>query len=755
MHYQRRISTAIAAVLCIVAASGTAAAAGRANLDGLAGDTAFDQFIVKYKDGSPERRDAAAIDRGLVRATQAAVLRADRTAPAVRHFRRMALGADVIRADRKLDRVDAETLMRQIALDPNVEYIEVDARMYPTVLPNDPRFAEQWHYFNTPVGVNLPNAWDKATGSGAVVAVIDTGITPHSDLSANIVAGYDFITSTFTSRDGNGRDSNPNDEGDWSPVANECYAGSPVTNSSWHGTHVAGTVAALTNNAVGVAGVAYGARVQPVRVLGRCGGAISDIADAIVWASGGVVSGVPANATPARVINMSLGGGGACSTTYQNAINSAVGRGTTVVVAAGNSNSNVSGFQPASCANVIAVGATDNNGARASFSNYGAGVDIAAPGVSILSTLNGGAQTQGAETYAFYNGTSMASPHVAGVAALVQSRRAAAGQTAFTPAQLESHLKNNARAFPVTPSQPIGIGIVNADAAVTAAVPAPPNLPFRSGLGGAWYNPNTSGQGFGFDVDSSVNYIFGGWYTYSVNGGAGGNGLLEQRWYTVQGGFTPGESTKQLSVYMNTGGRFDSPPVTQGTPIGTATLSFQSCDTGRLDYQVTVDGQNRSGTIPLSRLGIEPYCSSGAFPTLSLSQNGINPSLNGAWYDPNTSGQGFQFVFLPSNGNTAFLFWYTYDVNGQPGSGPSGQRWYTIQGNYPTGSAQALNLPIYQSTGGRFEVRPPNTSTVQVGTADIVFHSCTSASLTYRFNSGLTRTISLAKLVGGGANCAP
>lgn len=753
MNHYRAISAAIAAALCFAAVPETASAAGRAYLGGLASDTTFDQFIVKYRDGTPERRDIAAIDSGLARAAQAVGPRANRAPLLPRHFRRMSLGADVIRVDRKLDRVDAETLMRQIATDANVEYVEIDAWMYPTVVPNDPRFPEQWHYFNTPVGVNLPNAWDKSTGSGVVVAVIDTGITPHSDLSANIVAGYDFITSTVTSRDGNGRDANPNDEGDWN--AGGCTNGTPIGNSGWHGTHVAGTVAALTNNAVGVTGVAYGARVQPVRVLGNCGGNLSDVVDGIIWASGGAVAGVPANATPARIINMSLGGGGACSTTFQNAINGAVGRGTTVVVAAGNNNSNASGVQPASCANVIAVGATDGNGARATFSNYGTTVDIAAPGVGILSTLNSGVQTQGDENYAFYNGTSMASPHVAGVAALVQSRRAAAGLAAFTPAQLESHLKSTARAFPSTPSQPIGTGIVNADAAVTAAVPAPPNLAFRPGLGGAWYNPNTSGQGFGIDIDSSIGYIFGGWYTYAVNGGAGGDGQLEQRWYSLQGNLVPGQTSQQLSVLINTGGKFDSPPITQATAVGTATLSFQGCDTGRLDYQINVDGQNRNGTVPMTRLGIEPYCASGTFPTLSLSQNGINPSLNGAWYDPNTSGQGFQFVFLPSNANTAFLFWYTYDVNGQPSSGPSGQRWYTIQGNYTTGSGQALNLPIRESSGGRFEVSPPNPNTIQVGTADIVFHSCTSASLTYRFNSGLTRTISLSKLVGGGANCAP
>jgi len=205
--------------------------------------------------------------------------------------------------------------------------------------------------------------------------------------------------------------------------------------------------------------------VVPVRVLGRCGGLTSDIADAITWASGGTVSGVPANANPAEVINMSLGGGGTCSATYQNAINGAVGRGTTVVVAAGNSNTNVSSAVPANCPNVVAVAATTSAGSRASFSNYGTGIDISAPGQSILSTLNTGTTTAGSASYASYNGTSMAAPHVAGVVALMQ----AAAPSPLTPAQVESMLKSTARALPGTCSGGCGAGIANADGAVVAA----------------------------------------------------------------------------------------------------------------------------------------------------------------------------------------------------------------------------------------------------------------------------------------------
>src|SRR5690606_25372148 len=198
---------------------------------------------------------------------------------------------------------------------------------------------------------------DVTDGSGVVVAVLDTGITNHSDLNANILPGYDFISDTTVAGDGNGRDSNPADPGD--------YSGG--SNSSWHGTHVTGTIAAVTNNNSGVAGVAPKAKVVPVRVLGRGGGYLSDIADGLIWASGGSVSGVPSNPYPAEVINMSLGGSGSCSSTYQNAINSAVGRGTTVVVAAGNSNADTVNYNPGNCNNVIAVASTTRSGARSSF----------------------------------------------------------------------------------------------------------------------------------------------------------------------------------------------------------------------------------------------------------------------------------------------------------------------------------------------------------------------------------------------------
>lgn len=478
---------ATATALALTSMTTAAVASERLNLGGLQASELHDRFIVKYRADSREFVDAAVRDSALSGAARTA---GARVALDVRHVRRMAVGADVVRTSRKLDRAQAESLMRQIAANPNVEYVEVDKINKLVFTPNDPSFSQQFGFGTGAGGIRATEAWDITSGAGAVVAVLDTGITSHSDLNANMLPGYDFIVDTAVAADGNGRDSDPNDPGD----ASGGYA------SSWHGTHVAGTVAAVTNNSKGVAGTAYGAKVVPVRVLGKGGGYDSDIADAVIWASGGSVSGVPANANPAEAINLSLGGGGSCGSAMQTAINGAVGRGTTLVIAAGNDNSNVSGASPANCSNVIAVGSTTNTGARSSFSNYGAMVDIAAPGSAILSTLNAGTAGPAAESYASYSGTSMATPHVAGVVALVQS----VSNPAKTPAQIEALLKSTARAFPSTPSQPIGAGIVNAKAAVDAAggggggTNAPPTANFTvstSGLVATFTNTSTDSDG--------------------------------------------------------------------------------------------------------------------------------------------------------------------------------------------------------------------------------------------------------------------
>ncbi|MFD5739961.1 S8 family serine peptidase [Streptomyces massasporeus] len=423
-----------------------------------------ERLIVGYKSGATEATSnkAAAAD---------AESKAEKTGEDVDFQRRLGTGAALVELGTHPTRASVADVVAQYKADPQVAYVVPDRLNKPTaVTPNDTEYSKQWDLFESTAGMNVPGAWDTTTGSGVTVAVIDTGYVTHSDLAANIVGGYDFISDTAVSVDGNGRDSNPADPGDWYND-NECGQGIAASGSSWHGTHVAGTIAAATNNGKGVAGIAYGAKISPVRVLGKCGGYDSDIIDAITWASGGTVSGVPANTNVAKVINMSLGGGGACSSATQSAINGAVSRGTSVVVAAGNENQNVSNASPANCGNVIAVAATNRAGSRASYSNYGSLVDIAAPGGEtrtstangILSTLNSGTKTPSSENYTYYQGTSMATPHVAGLAALMKS-----ANSALTPAQIESAIKANARALPGTCSGGCGAGLADAAKTVQA-----------------------------------------------------------------------------------------------------------------------------------------------------------------------------------------------------------------------------------------------------------------------------------------------
>ena len=450
------------------------------------------QMIVKYRDPA---LTAASYRNGVL--PPAALSRlAQATGKSVAHGRAMSGGAWVVKLFQAVTMAEAQALAQLIEADPDVEYAEPDAPMYPMLAPNDPNFAvNQWDLQpagTSPGGANLPAAWDITTGSASiVVADLDTGILPHPDLAGRTVAGYDMISSSTTGNDGNGRDSDPTDPGDW-VVANECFSGSAASNSSWHGTHTAGTIGAATNNAVGIAGVNWVSKIQAVRVLGKCCGTLADIADAIVWASGGSVAGAPDNATPARVINMSLGGSGVCGATYQNAINTALANGTVIAVSAGNGNTLTDNQRPANCSGVITVASVGRNGNRAYYSNYDDGaaptyVEIAAPGGEqsfsndpngVLSTLNAGTTVAAAYNYVYYQGTSMAAPHVTGIASLMLS-----ANPALTPAQVLSKIQTSARAFPtgtvrdctanlaaVTSTiKYCGAGIVDAAAAVLSA----------------------------------------------------------------------------------------------------------------------------------------------------------------------------------------------------------------------------------------------------------------------------------------------
>lgn len=389
-----------------------------------------------------------------------------------RLLRRLANGSHVVQLDQQQSPDAIAAVISQFILDPDVDTVEVDLRMFPAAIPTDPLYVSQWALSEATGGVRPQAAWDFTQGQGAVVAILDTGVLAHSDLVANLLPGYDFVSNAFMANDGGGRDSDASDPGDAIAV-DDCGSGVPEQDesSSWHGTHVAGIAAAQAFNGIGGSGVAPQAEILPVRVLGRCGGYTSDIVDAIYWAAGFSVSGVPANPTPADVINLSLSSpvAAACSASYADAINAARGAGTLVVVAAGNATGNADTFPPGNCPGAFTVTATTRQGGRAFYSNYGSLVDLAAPGGAmqtstdpngIRSTANSGTQGPVADNYIYLQGTSMAAPHVAGVAALLF-----AADDTLTVNAAETAMRTAARAFPAS-CVGCGAGLVDASAAL-------------------------------------------------------------------------------------------------------------------------------------------------------------------------------------------------------------------------------------------------------------------------------------------------
>lgn len=343
------------------------------------------------------------------------------------------------------------------------------------ITPNDPLFGLQWHYKSQGTGdgeaaggAGFVDFWtdqDSQGSSDVVVAVVDTGLQmDHPDIqdSVNVVAGWDMVSDLDVANDGNGRDADPNDPGDVCPEAG-------VLSNTYHGTHVAGIIgAAATNNADGVAGGAWNVKVVPVRALGKCGGKLSDINDAIRWAAGTIpefnaLGEEVWNENPADIINLSLGLFKTCPASMQDAINSVTDQGVVVVVAAGNKSVPTEFFAPAGCQNVVTVAGGDARGYLAPYSNYGSAVDVLAPGGDLTRDDDGDGNPDGvlstktAENcadpltgdavstcyYAYEQGTSMASPHVAAALALIKSKR-----PDMSSDQLVSTLLSGVRAIP-------------------------------------------------------------------------------------------------------------------------------------------------------------------------------------------------------------------------------------------------------------------------------------------------------------------
>lgn len=502
-----------------------------------------DRLIVKLRPNAlPKGLSVAQVNTELRRPLAAQTMSQIQAAAGtgMTEMRTLSSGAHVLSIQGSPSRQTIDQAIAGIAGLANVEYVEEDKILTAQAVPNDTYYTtgptgkpglwgmQPASAVASPApggtgnyGADFEAAWATTSGAGMAVAIVDTGITPHVDIvgaggtvtpaTGNLVSpGYDFIsdcrirgscaTTTATASATVAPSANATDLGDFISTADitnnpTLFPGPNPSNSSWHGTHVAGTVAAIGNNTAGVIGGAYSAKILPVRVLGKGGGYTSDIADGIKWAAG--VHPTIANPNPAKIINLSLGGAGACTVTEQAAISAAVAAGAVVVVSAGNDGVDVANADPANCNNVISVAAIARDGSRASYSNFSspatnttnpAYVTLAAPGggqtypatfdPGILSTFNTSLTTPdttlAGSSYAYIEGTSMATPHVAAAVALIMARN-----SALTPAQVKTILSAPASlaAFPSfsPPSLALydcatknncGAGILNAKLAV-------------------------------------------------------------------------------------------------------------------------------------------------------------------------------------------------------------------------------------------------------------------------------------------------
>ena len=479
----------------------------------------------------------------------------------------------------------------------DVEYAEPNYIYKVLQVPNDEFYNLQWHY----PAINLPQAWDIATGDIAadaiaagdragtdvIVAVVDTGVfLAHPEFAGQLVPGYDFISDPANAADGDGVDNNPDDPGD----------GAQLNNSSWHGTHVAGTIAAATNNANGVAGVAWGAKIMPLRALGTEGGSSFDVMQAVLYAAG---LGNSSNTLPtqkADIINLSLGGPG-MSQAAQAAFTAARNAGVIIVAAAGNENTSQLSY-PASYDGVISVSATDFANNRAPYSNFGTEIDIAAPGGSqgvdlnndgfgdgVLSTLVDDSSGSRVPTLKFYQGTSMATPHVAGVFALMR-----AVYPALSPNDVDTLLQAGTITTDLAPvgrDDTFGYGLIDALKAVQEAqklanggtLPAQPALivssPNKLTLGGTSSGTLVlTNEG---DDPASITSID-----------------VDASWLTVTEGSVDGNKLGDYQIAIDRSGLNDS------LYIGTITFNLSTSQSLQVQVSMTVgnvDTEGKAGTI--------------------------------------------------------------------------------------------------------------------------------------------------------------
>jgi serine protease len=399
--------------------------------------------------------------------------------PSLRVAERHAVGesAQLMRFERPMTAAQAEAAAAQLAQRPDVAWVVPNTRERrlqatgPANAPNDPRFTEQWWLQLAGVGSSgVPNAlraWTSITtgSTGSLVAVLDNGIADHPDLAGKVIRGVDMVADTNFSNDGDGRDTDPTDPGDWvdsADLALPAFAGCKADSSSWHGTAIAGMLAANTNNGEGGASMNWPGRVLAVRVAAKCGADVADIVDGMRWVagqqvcrrsdtSGNCLEFFAPNQNPARVINISFGGNGACDA-YQPTIDTLRARGIVIVAAAGNEHAVPT--RPAKCPGVIGVAALNRDGFKSTYSNFGPVLAVATVGgddndgawggrvadTGVLSLGNSGTTAPGASVYFDYFGTSFSTPVVSGAVSLML-----AVNPDLTAAQIEQGLRASAR----------------------------------------------------------------------------------------------------------------------------------------------------------------------------------------------------------------------------------------------------------------------------------------------------------------------
>lgn len=484
---------------------------------------ATDQIIVKWRSSMPAS------------ATQRAGKLASAAGVAIQHKRSSTTDTEVFKLDRQMAGEELQAVLDRLNADPAVAFAVADQRRKAQRLPSDPMVADQWYLLSVETAAtHTDEAWDLTTGDPAtVVAVLDTGVRfEHPDLAGKLLPGYDFVTNAAVANDGGGRDSDASDPGDWLEAADRgqaIFSDCDTQASSWHGTRVASLIGATTDEAFGLAGAGWDTRLLPVRVLGKCGGFDSDIIDGMRWAAGLPVTGVPDNPTPAKIINLSLGGDGACTAAYQQAASEVTAQGSLIIASVGNDGIPVGA--PANCDNVLGVSGIRHAGTKVGYSNLGTGADIAAPaGNCVNTTIVDPTPTNPAGTPCVYAllvardsgttipeistysnrfsqanfGTSFSAPLVAGAAALINSVN-----PQFTPAQFTTLLQETASPFPTSSSTTTtfcrvptnfvqgqecicttatcGAGMLNTAAAVTAAL-----RPFGVVQATATIDPNVS-----------------------------------------------------------------------------------------------------------------------------------------------------------------------------------------------------------------------------------------------------------------------